>query len=90
MRPRPLPLAMVAMAALLRRRGVVLDYVLDEGGAITLGAIPGTTTPLATIGVAEKGYVSLRLVARDAGGHSSMPPRRMVASSANSIVKRRR
>jgi carboxypeptidase PM20D1 len=66
----------VAMAALLRRRGVVLDYVLDEGGAITLGAIPGTTTPLATIGVAEKGYVSLRLVARDAGGHSSMPPRR--------------
>lgn len=66
----------VAMAALLQRRGVALDYVLDEGGAITLGAIPGTTRPLATIGVAEKGYVSLRLTARDAGGHSSMPPRR--------------
>lgn len=65
-----------AMAALLRGRGVVLDYVLDEGGAITLGAIPGTTAPLATIGVAEKGYVSLRLVATDTGGHSSMPPRR--------------
>ena len=64
------------MAAVLEARGVVIDYVLDEGGAITLGAIPGTTRPLATIGVAEKGYVSLRLVARDAGGHSSMPPRR--------------
>lgn len=64
------------MAALLQERGIVLDYVLDEGGAITLGAIPGTTRPLATIGVAEKGYVSVRLVARDAGGHSSMPPRR--------------
>lgn len=66
----------VTMAALLQQRGVVLDYVLDEGGAITLGAIPGTTKPLATIGVAEKGYVSLRLTARDGGGHSSMPPRR--------------
>ncbi len=65
----------VAMAALLRQRGVALDYVLDEGGAITLGAIPGTTQPLATIGVAEKGYVSVRLTARDGGGHSSMPPR---------------
>jgi carboxypeptidase PM20D1 len=65
-----------AMAALLEARGVVLDFVLDEGGAIAIGAIPGTTKPLATIGVAEKGYVSLRLLARDGGGHSSMPPRR--------------
>ena len=64
------------MAERLGQRGVRLDYVLDEGGAITLGAIPGTRKPLATIGVAEKGYVSLRLIARDAGGHSSMPPRR--------------
>ncbi len=66
----------LSMAKRLQERGVALDYVLDEGGAITLGAIPGTHKPLATIGVAEKGYVSLRLTARDAGGHSSMPPRR--------------
>ena len=52
-----------------------LAYVLDEGGAITRAAIPGTHKPLATIGVAEKGYVSVRLLARDGGGHSSMPPR---------------
>ncbi|MBL0028231.1 MAG: M20/M25/M40 family metallo-hydrolase [Rhodanobacteraceae bacterium] len=65
-----------AMAALLQERGVQLAYVLDEGGAITLGAIPGTDKQLATIGVAEKGYVSVRLIARDGGGHSSMPPRR--------------
>lgn len=65
-----------AIATLLQERGVQLAYVLDEGGAITLGAIPGTNTPLATIGVAEKGYVSVRLIARDGGGHSSMPPRR--------------
>ena len=63
------------MAALMQQRGVRLAYVLDEGGAITRAAIPGTHKPLATIGVAEKGYVSVRLLARDGGGHSSMPPR---------------
>ncbi|MCC6562330.1 MAG: M20/M25/M40 family metallo-hydrolase, partial [Xanthomonadales bacterium] len=64
-----------AIAKLLAQRDVDLDYVLDEGGAITVGAIPGTRLPLATIGVAEKGYLSVRLSARDDGGHSSMPPR---------------
>lgn len=64
-----------AIARTLKARGVQLAFVLDEGGAITSGAIPGTKRPLATIGVAEKGYVSLRLSAHDHGGHSSMPPR---------------
>jgi carboxypeptidase PM20D1 len=63
-----------AMAALLRERGVEVAGVLDEGGAITDGAIPGTPLPLATIGVAEKGYVSVRLRVAGGGGHSSMPP----------------
>lgn len=75
-----------AIAALLQSRGVQLDFVLDEGGAITVGSIPGTTTPLATIGVAEKGYVSVRLIARDAGGHSSMPPRRTAIGRLASAV----
>lgn len=65
-----------AIAELLRERGAQIDFVLDEGGAITQGSIPGTHTPLATIGVAEKGYLSVRLRAGDGGGHSSMPPRR--------------
>ncbi len=77
-----------AIAALLQSRGVKLDFVLDEGGAITVGSIPGTSVPLATIGVAEKGYVSVRLTARDAGGHSSMPPRRTaIGRLANAVAK---
>lgn len=63
-----------AMAALLAQRGVPIAAALDEGGAITDGAIPGSTLPLATIGVAEKGYLSVRLRVRGGGGHSSMPP----------------
>lgn len=65
-----------ALATLLEQRGVRPALVLDEGGAITTGSVPGVAVPLATIGVAEKGYLSVRLRSQDAGGHSSMPPRR--------------
>jgi len=38
-------------------------------------ALPGLEQPLAMIGLAEKGYLSLELIARlPEGGHSSMPP----------------
>jgi len=61
-------------AALLASRGVHLQYVLDEGGAITTGLVPGISGPVALVGIAEKGYVSLELTAHAQGGHSSMPP----------------
>lgn len=51
-----------------------LEMVLDEGLAVIEGVINGLERPLATIGVAEKGYLSLELVARARGGHSSTPP----------------
>ena len=66
----------VALAERLRALGARIDFVLDEGGALTLGSVKGVDIPVATIGVAEKGYVSVRLAARGEGGHSSMPPRR--------------
>lgn len=62
------------IAALLERRGVRPEFLLDEGGAIAVGMVPGLTAPAALIGTAEKGFVSVELVARSAGGHSSMPP----------------
>lgn len=62
------------IAALLQQRGVKLDFVLDEGSAITEGIIAGLSTPAALIGVAEKGYLSVKLEARATPGHSSMPP----------------
>lgn len=65
----------MAIAAALEARGVAPWLVLDEGAMIFAGAIPGIAAPVALIGVAEKGYVSLELTARAAGGHSSMPPK---------------
>jgi carboxypeptidase PM20D1 len=63
------------IAALLRSRGVRPEWVLDEGGAVTRGMMPGIRGPVALVGVAEKGFVSVELAVRGEGGHSSMPPR---------------
>ena len=62
------------VAALMQQRKVRFDFVLDEGSAITQGIIPGIDKPVAIIGVAEKGYASVRLQAHGTPGHSSMPP----------------
>ncbi|MCM3502414.1 M20/M25/M40 family metallo-hydrolase [Microbacterium sp. P26] len=64
-----------AMAAVLAERGVVPALVLDEGGAVVEGAVPGVAAPTAMIGVAERGVATFDLVTREAGGHASTPPR---------------
>lgn len=67
------------IAALLRGRGVRPQFVVDEGGAVIKGAAPGVPRPVAFIGVAEKGYVTVKVTAQAEGGHSSMPPRNTAA-----------
>ncbi|TMA96626.1 MAG: M20 family peptidase [Deltaproteobacteria bacterium] len=62
------------IAAALRSRGVQLEFVLDEGLNILDGIISGLSSPVALIGIAEKGYLTLRLTIETPGGHSSMPP----------------
>jgi carboxypeptidase PM20D1 len=62
------------IAALLRSRGIELEFVLDEGLNIFNGVIAGINAPTALVGIAEKGYLSLQLTTESAGGHSSAPP----------------
>lgn len=62
-------------ADLLRSRNIQPEYVLDEGGIIAKNIIPGVSGPVALVGIAEKGYVSLELTVKAEGGHSSMPPK---------------
>jgi carboxypeptidase PM20D1 len=59
---------------LLQERKVRLDFVIDEGLVLTEGVIPGVAAPAALIGVAEKGYVTVKLKVATAPGHASMPP----------------
>ena len=62
------------IAAVLKSRGISLEMVLDEGGVIGEGLLPGVSAPVALVGIAEKGFVSIELIARTLGGHSSLPP----------------
>lgn len=76
------------IAALFKQRGIKPALVLDEGGIITNYKVPGLSQPAAVVGIAEKGYVSIDLKARIAGGHSSMPEKQTAIDElAKAIVK---
>jgi len=60
----------------LEKRGVTLDFLVDEGMPVAEEIIPAVESPLAMIGVAEKGSLTLKLEVTQEGGHASMPPRR--------------
>lgn len=62
-----------AIANLMKERKIQAELVLDEGGIITREKIPGMTKPVALLGTAEKGFLSLVLSVEKNGGHSSMP-----------------
>jgi len=78
----------VATAALLKERGVRLYLVLDEGGAIVSNSMPGLDAAPAYVGISEKGYVTVELVARSEGGHSSMPPPHTASGRIGAAVAR--
>jgi len=62
------------VAEYFQQQGVDFEFVLDEGGLITEDMISIVDQPLAIIGIAEKGFMNIRLIAERPGGHSSMPP----------------
>jgi carboxypeptidase PM20D1 len=76
------------MAALFRERKLQFDYVLDEGLIISDGVIKGVNKPVALVGVAEKGYATLRLALATDSGHSSIPPRQTAVDRIAQAVVR--
>ncbi len=69
-------------------RGVKPALVLDEGGFMGKGILPGIEQRAAIVGIAEKGYVSLRLTAEAEGGHSSMPTARTAIGALSRAIVR--
>lgn len=63
------------IAERLRARGVRALLSLDEGSAVVNGMLPGLDRRAALVGISEKGFMTLELVASAPGGHSSTPPR---------------
>jgi len=64
----------IAIAKLFEERKMRFDFVLDEGSPIAEGIIAGIEKPVAVIGLAEKGYATVKLKASAVPGHSSLPP----------------
>jgi carboxypeptidase PM20D1 len=62
-----------AVARAWRKRGLAPLFALDEGLAV-VSDLPLAGRPVALVGVAEKGYATLRITAPAKGGHSSAPP----------------
>ncbi len=75
-----------AMVDTLIARGVKPALVLDEGGVMSSGLIPGLDGTAAIVGIAEKGYLSLRLKSKAQGGHSSMPPSRTAVGALSRAI----
>ena len=64
------------LAKTLEARGVHLDSVIDEGGAMLPAKVKGILDAnLTGIGVAEKGYADFKITVKAKGGHSSQPPK---------------
>jgi len=61
----------------LQKRGVEFAWSLDEGSYVLDGIVPGLDIPLASINLSEKGFLTVKIVAKSSGGHSSMPPQDM-------------
>jgi carboxypeptidase PM20D1 len=76
------------IAALLKSRGVEADFVLDEGLLITDGVLKGLDKPLALVGIAEKGVLTLALSTTTTGGHSSMPPQSTAIGTLSTALGR--
>lgn len=58
----------------LKEQRVRPHMILDEGGAIVEGAVPGVPGKCAMVGTGEKGKLHLRLSYKGKGGHASTPP----------------
>lgn len=72
----------------LKEEKVEAEFVLDEGGSIVQKMVPGIEKDVALIGIAEKGFVSLKLSVKLEGGHSSMPEKETAIDViSNAIVK---
>ncbi len=77
-----------SMAKLLGERGVMFESILDEGGGIGVGLIPGITAPTALVAVAEKASISVELIVEAEGGHSSIPPKQTAIGVLSAAIKK--
>ncbi len=77
-----------AIAEYFRQQKATFEFYIDEGGMVSNGMVPNMTRPVALIGTAEKGYVTLELSVNLKGGHSSHPAKETALDVLVSAVKK--
>jgi carboxypeptidase PM20D1 len=70
----------------LQSKGIKLGLVLDEGEFIYRNMVLGIKSPVAPVGMVEKGCVTLELTVNEKAGHSSMPPRHTAIGKLAAII----
>lgn len=73
----------------LQDKGVHLDSIIDEGGAMLPVNIKGVLNDkyLAGIGIAEKGYADYKVTVHSKGGHSSQSPKHTAVGKLADVIK---
>lgn len=78
----------VIMCKYLKEKGVHLDCIIDEGGAILPVNVKGVINKnLCGIGVGEKGYADVEVAINAKGGHSSASPKHTAIGQLADCVK---
>lgn len=72
----------------LQDAGIQLAWSLDEGSFVMDGFLAGVEPYFAPVNVAEKGSLTLEIVATAAGGHSSIPPRQTAVGILAAAITR--
>ena len=57
----------------LYEKGITLDLVMDEGGAVMSSVAGGMSGSSAMVGIFEKGRANIKFTAHSPGGHASTP-----------------
>lgn len=75
---------------IFQKRGIHLDCLLDEGGAILPVNIKGLIENkyLAGVGIAEKGYADYKISVKGMAGHSSQPPKHTAIGKMSKIIRK--
>ena len=78
-----------AIMETLKARGIHLDSIIDEGGAMLPVNLKGVIRQkcLCGVGVAEKGYADIEISISAKGGHSSQPPKHSAVVALADVIK---
>ncbi|MBQ6268121.1 MAG: M20/M25/M40 family metallo-hydrolase [Clostridia bacterium] len=78
------------MMEVLRARGIHLDCIIDEGGAMLPVYVKGVMEHkcLCGVGIAEKGYADIEISVNAKGGHSSQPPAHSALGELAAVIRR--